>query len=115
MFLHMEFRTGNVQAYFEQLRVFKEALGCLPAWITKVCLCSDTPGYQHNLLKYGATLADHRFGVIEFAIGCDVSPCGVKRSPPPQARTAQISNKKTWTFARQHAWSRYRLLIQHNQ
>lgn len=71
--LHSEFRDGNVPAGFEQLRVFKESLGCLPSWITKVRLRSDTAGYQHDLLRYCATGASD-FGVIEFAIGCDVSP-----------------------------------------
>jgi hypothetical protein len=54
--------------------VSKEALGCLPAGIDKIRLRSDTAGHQHNLLKYCATGANSRFGVIEFAIGCDVSP-----------------------------------------
>jgi hypothetical protein len=49
-------------------------LGCLPEGIDKVRLRSDTAGYQHNLLKYCATAANSHFGVIEFAIGCDVSP-----------------------------------------
>jgi hypothetical protein len=71
--LHTEFRDGNVPAGFEQLRVFEEALGCLPEGINKVRLRSDTAGYQHNLLKYCAT-GRSDFGVIEFAIGCDVSP-----------------------------------------
>ena len=72
--LHSEFRDGNVPAGFEQLRVFKEALACLPEGIKKVRLRSDTAGYQHNLLRYCATAANSRFGVIEFAIGCDVTP-----------------------------------------
>lgn len=72
--LHTEFRDGNVPAGFEQLRVFEEALGCLPEGIDKVRLRSDTAGYQHNLLNYCATAANSRFGVIEFAIGCDVTP-----------------------------------------
>ena len=71
--LHSEFRDGNVPAGFDQLRVFKEALGCLPEGVKKVRLRSDTAGYQHNLLKYCATGANPRFGVIEFAIGCNVS------------------------------------------
>jgi len=71
--LHTEFRDGNVPAGFEQLRVFEEALGCLPQGIDKVRLRSDTAGYQHNLLKYCAT-GGSDFGVIEFAIGCDVTP-----------------------------------------
>jgi len=72
--LHTEFRDGNVPAGFEQLRVFKEALECLPEGIEQVRLRSDTAGYQHNLLRYCATGVNSRFGVIEFAIGCDVTP-----------------------------------------
>lgn len=71
--LHTEFRDGNVPAGFEQLRVFKKALDCLPANVEKVKLRSDTAGYQHNLLKYCETGENERFGRIEFAIGCDVT------------------------------------------
>jgi len=71
--LHTEFRDGNVPAGFEQLRVFKEALDCLPEQVKHVRLRSDTAGYQHNLLRYCATGENSRFGVIEFAIGCDVT------------------------------------------
>jgi hypothetical protein len=71
--LHTEFRDGNVPAGFEQLRVFKEALGCLPQAVNQVRLRSDTAGYQHDLLKYCAMGSNDRFGVIEFAIGCDVT------------------------------------------
>jgi hypothetical protein len=71
--LHTEFRDGNVPAGFEQLRVFKDALDCLPEEVKKVRLRSDTAGYQHDLLRYCATGENSRFGVIEFAIGCDVT------------------------------------------
>jgi hypothetical protein len=71
--LHTEFRDGNVPAGFEQLRVFKEALNCLPENVKKIRLRSDTAGYQHNLLRYCATGGNKRFGVIEFAIGCNVT------------------------------------------
>ena len=71
--LHTEFRDGNVPAGFEQLRVFKDALDCLPEGIKKVRLRSDTAGYQHNLLRYCAKGENKRFGVIEFALGCDVT------------------------------------------
>ena len=73
MMLHTEFRDGNVPAGFEQLRVLKEALGCLPEGVESVRLRSDTAGYQHKLLKYCAMGSNERFGVIEFAIGCDVT------------------------------------------
>jgi hypothetical protein len=70
---HTEFRDGNVPAGFDQLRVFKEALHCLPEGVEKVRLRSDTAGYQHNLLKYCCNETNERFGKIEFAIGCDVT------------------------------------------
>jgi len=41
-----------VPAGFEQLRVFKEALDCLPEQVKTVRLRSDTADYQHNLLRY---------------------------------------------------------------
>lgn len=71
--VHTEFRDGNVPAGYEQLRVFKQALGCLPDGIDSVRLRSDTAGYQHNLMKYCEMGKNERFGRIEFAIGCDVT------------------------------------------
>jgi hypothetical protein len=72
--VHTEFRDGNVPAGYEQLRILKEALECLPERIDKVRLRSDTAGYQHDLLSYCETGKNERFGRIEFAIGSDVSP-----------------------------------------
>lgn len=72
--LHTEFRDGNVPAGYEQLRVFREALDLLPEGVQVVRLRSDTAGYQHELLRYCETGQHERFGRIEFAIGCDVSP-----------------------------------------
>ena len=72
--LHSEFRDGNVPAGYEQLRVLKEALGCLPEGVKKLRIRSDTAGYQHNLLKYCEMAENQRFGRIEFAIGCNVTP-----------------------------------------
>ncbi len=71
--LHTEFRDGNVPAGYEQLRVFKEALDCLPSNVEKVRLRSDTAGYQHDLLRYCEKGENKRFGRIEFAIGCNVT------------------------------------------
>jgi len=70
--LHTEFRDGNVPAGHEQLRVLREAIGCLPAGVEKVYLRSDTAGYQVELLKYCAEGVNERFGVIEYAVGVDV-------------------------------------------
>jgi hypothetical protein len=74
MVLHSEFRDGNVPAGYEQLRVFKRSLELLPEGVEKVYLRSDTAGYQWDLLKYCAEEKSERFGVIEFAVGCDVTP-----------------------------------------
>ena len=79
MFVHTEFRAGNVPAGFEQLRVFDQSLALLPEGVKRVRLRSDTAGYQHNLLRYCETAANARFGRIEFAIGCPVD-ASFKRS-----------------------------------
>ena len=71
--LYSEFRDGNVPAGHEQLRVMKESLGHLPESVKKVSLRSDTAGYQEELLLYCGEGKDPRFGVIEFAIGADVT------------------------------------------
>jgi len=68
-----EFRDGNVPAGHQQLRLLQESLEQLPEGIEKVCVRSDTAGYQQNLLRYCAEGADERFGVIDFAIGADVT------------------------------------------
>ena len=72
--VHSEFRDGNVPAGYEQLRVLKEALGHVPLGTEKVRMRSDTAGYQTKLLRYCAEGRDERFGVIEFAVGVDVTP-----------------------------------------
>ena len=71
--LYSEFRDGNVPAGHEQLRVLKDCLRHLPDSVKKVSLRSDTAGYQEDLLLYCGEGKDPRFGVIEFAIGADVT------------------------------------------
>jgi hypothetical protein len=71
--LYSEFRDGNVPAGHEQLRVMKDCLRYLPASVKKVSLRSDTAGYQEELLLYCGEGKDPRFGVIDFAIGADVT------------------------------------------
>jgi hypothetical protein len=51
----------------------QESLHQLPDGIEKVCVRSDTAGYQRELLRYCAEGSNERFGVIEFAIGADVT------------------------------------------
>src|ERR1700722_10604019 len=71
--LYSEFRDGNVPAGHEQLRGMQDCLRYLPASVTKVTLRSDTAGYQEELLLYCGEGKDPRFGVIDFAIGADVT------------------------------------------
>jgi hypothetical protein len=71
--LYSEFRDGNVPAGHEQLRVLKDCLRYLPMSVTKLLLRSDTAGYQEELLLYCGEGKDPRFGVIDFAIGADVT------------------------------------------
>jgi len=68
-----EFRDGNVPAGHQQLRLLQEALHQLPEGVEKVCVRSDTAGYQQELLRYCAEGSNQRFGVIDFAIGADVT------------------------------------------
>ena len=71
--VHSEFRDGNVPAGHEQRRVLEEALQHLPAGVERVLKRSDTAGYQWELLRSCAEGRNERFGVIEFAVGADVS------------------------------------------
>jgi hypothetical protein len=73
MMLNSEFRDGNVPAGHEQLRILIDSLTYLPQSVTKVLLRSDTAGYQSDLLLYCGEGKDPRFGVIEFAVGADVT------------------------------------------
>ncbi|MCK4413842.1 MAG: hypothetical protein KAY32_09875 [Candidatus Eisenbacteria sp.] len=72
--VHSEFRDGNVPAGHEIDRVFAEALTGLPAGVERVYLRSDAAGYDHQLLQYYAEGRNERFGVVEFAVGADVTP-----------------------------------------
>jgi hypothetical protein len=73
LMLLSEFRDGNVPAGYDLLRPFKEALELVPAGVNRVYLRSDTAGYLVDLLKYCAEGKNERFGVIEFAVGADVT------------------------------------------
>jgi len=69
-----EFRDGNVPASYGNLRQFQQALAVLPEGVVKVYYRGDTAAYQRDLLSYCAEGKNKRFGVIEFAIGVDVTP-----------------------------------------
>ena len=53
--------------------MLRESLRYIPSGVEEVMLRSDTAGYQRELLKYCAEGRDERFGVIEFAVGVDVT------------------------------------------
>ena len=74
LLLFTEFRDGNVPAGFEKLRVLQEALELLPQGVKRVRVRTDTAGYQHELLRYCESGENRRFGRLEFAVGCDVTP-----------------------------------------
>ena len=88
MLLHSEFRDGNVNAGFEQLRILKETLSLLPSDVNHAYLRSDSVGYQEDLIRYCAEGNDPRFGVIPFAIAARVS-AGIKKE-------AQSLDEKHW-------------------
>ncbi|MBM3120029.1 MAG: IS1380 family transposase [Chloroflexi bacterium] len=73
MVAHSEFRDGNVPANYQNLRVLKEALAVLPEGVVKVYFRGDTAANQKELLRYCAEGKSERFGVIEFAVGVDVT------------------------------------------
>jgi hypothetical protein len=70
---YSQFRDGNVPAAFQNLEVFQKSMEILPDGVQKVYLRSDTAAYQKDLLIYCAKGQNKRFGVIEFAIGADVT------------------------------------------
>jgi hypothetical protein len=70
---HSEFRDGNVPANYQNLRALKETLDALPKGVVKVYFRGDTAANQKELLRYCAEGKSERFGVIEFAIGVDVT------------------------------------------
>jgi hypothetical protein len=73
LIIRSEFRDGNVPAGYQNLRVFQESLAVLPPGVVKVYLKSDTAAYQVDILRYCAQGQNERFGVVEFAIGVDVT------------------------------------------
>jgi hypothetical protein len=70
---YSKFRDGNVPASYQNLEVFQKTLEVIPPGVQKVYLKSDTAAYQQELLSYCAKGHNERFGVIEFAIGADVT------------------------------------------
>lgn len=68
----IQVRAGNVSPKSDQLARLEESLTRLPESVKRVCLRSDSAGYQEEVLRYCAEGRNERFGVIEFAISCPV-------------------------------------------
>lgn len=73
MVVYSHFRDGNVPCGYQQLDAFKRALALLPAGVKSVMVRMDTQGYEWELLRYLAEGKNERFGVIEFAVGADMT------------------------------------------
>lgn len=73
MVLYSEFRDGNVPCGYRQTEVFQRALEQLPEGVKRVYARTDTQGYEREFLQYLAEGRNERFGVIEFAVGADVT------------------------------------------
>ncbi len=71
--IYSQFRDGNVNCGHRQTEVFERALEQLPEGVTKVYARTDTQGYEREFLQYLAEGRSERFGVIEFAVGADVT------------------------------------------
>lgn len=71
--VYSEFRDGNVNCGHRQTEVFARALAQLPEGVTKVYARTDTQGYEQAFLRYLAEGKNERFGVIEYAVGADVT------------------------------------------
>jgi hypothetical protein len=96
--VHSEFRDGNVPASFDNLRVLQESLEMIPEGVEKIRFRSDTAAYQQDLLQYLAEGRHPRFGVIEFAVGVDVTSAlkaEVARLEESEWAVLQKPNKKT--------------------
>ncbi len=90
LMLFSEFRDGNVPANYYLLRPFQEALELISEGVSKVYLRSETAGYMVDMLKYCAEAKNRRFGVIEFAVGADVTEAfrsAVREVAEPDWRT----------------------------
>lgn len=71
--LHTEFRDGNVPADYALLPMFVEALEMVPPSVKTVLYRGDTASYDIGLIRYMAEGKHPRVGVIEFAVGADVT------------------------------------------
>ena len=69
-----QYRDANVNPGYNQLEELKRVLALVPDGVKKICLRSDSAGYQTDILRFCAEGKVERFGVIDFAISCPVKP-----------------------------------------
>jgi hypothetical protein len=60
MMIHTEFRNGNVNAGYEQLRLLKEAIKLLPDGVSEIRVRSDSAGYQHEFMDFCQLMISNR-------------------------------------------------------
>jgi hypothetical protein len=94
------YSDGNVTAGYRQLEELQRVLSYVPEGVEKVSLRSDSAGYQVDLMKYCASGANERFGVIDFGISCDVCDefkKAVNRIPEKEWRPLRRKGEKEHT------------------
>jgi hypothetical protein len=72
MMVATRYSDGNVNPGFRQLAELERVLSYMPEGVKKVKFRSDSAGYQLEVMKYCAREDNKRFGVIDFAISCNV-------------------------------------------
>ena len=108
LIVHSEFRDGNVNAGFEQLRLLKASLAALPMGVDTVYLRSDSAGYQRELMEYCAEGDSERFGVIEFAIASRVTTAfkeAVSEVPEAQWHSIYKTDDQGNVFETDQQWA----------
>jgi hypothetical protein len=94
MVLHSEFRDGNVPAGHEVVRVFQDALACLPTGVAQVYTRQDTAAYQTAFLAWCEREKEHpKYGRILFTISADVT----------QELRKVVARETEWTPEYRHA------------
>jgi hypothetical protein len=94
------YSDGNVTAGHRQLEELERILSYVPQGVEKVSLRSDSAGYQIDLMKYCASGANERFGVIDFGISCEVCDEfkeAVLRVPEKEWRPLRRKGEKEYT------------------
>jgi hypothetical protein len=60
MMIHTEFRNGNVNAGYEQLRLLEETITMLPEGVREIRVRSDSADYQHEFMDFCQLMISNR-------------------------------------------------------